>query len=260
MSQFADCSAIHDFLMKELRLLHVPVGIQFFFDEAGRAAFGARAHQVPRRSLTFCQAELGARMSDLRVLLDMEKLSCKGARYSFGVHTIQEKDVLANQKFCKDEEQTRAFLASKPRLEKELLAVGMSPLGMCDEVPDVVHFCCNTMQAHHLVVDWMAVSNVHPLRPALCMNSAMCGGIVFSYNSGQANLTLTCGGSYNSGKMERGEVNVMLPGNYMQPMAERMAKRIAETGGVSITRQGHPFPGADICKNCPMILFKEGSA
>lgn len=40
---------------------------------------------------------------------------------------------------------------------------------------------------------------------------------------------LPSSGSYNAGKTERGEINFILPGD--------------------------GFPGADICKNCPLILF-----
>ena len=113
------------------------------------------------------------------------------------------------------------------------------------------------MQAYHILNDWMAVRNVHPLRPVLCVNSAICGGSVFSFVEAQANLTLACAGSYNSGKMERGEINVMVPGGHIRDVAERMAARVAEKGGISLTREGRPFPGPDICQNCPLIAFRK---
>ena len=123
--------------------------------------------------------------------------------------------------------------------------------------PDVVHFCCDNMQAYHLLDDWMAVCDVHPFRPSLCVNSAVCGGTTFCFLQQQANLTLACGGSYNSGKMERGEINVMIPGKDIEAVVHRMEERVKKTGGVSLTRKGHPFPGADICLNCPVIVFKK---
>ena len=47
----------------------------------------------------------------------------------------------------------------------------------------------------------------------------------------------------------------MIPGEHVGDMVRRMERRVADTGGVSLTRNGHPFPGADICQNCPLIVF-----
>lgn len=80
-------------------------------------------------------------------------------------------------------------------------------------------------------------------------------GAVLTMTTRQANMTLACAGRYNSGKMERGESNVMIPGEHVGDMVRRMERRVADTGGVSLTRNGHPFPGADICQNCPLIVF-----
>ncbi len=255
---FTDYAELHEFFMRELRLMHAPVGIRFFFDEASLAAFKqARPHYAPIKPLTFCQAELGARMEGLTIVLDMEKLWCQGARFVFGLRDMEEGDLRMHRKFCVDDAQVRRVVESKPRLSgKKLLAVALSPLSAQAGKPDVVHFCCDNMQAYHILNDWMAVRDVHPLRPALCVNSAICGGAVFSFVEGQADLTLACAGSYNSGKMERGEINVMVPGDHIREVAERMAARVEKTGGVSLTREGQPFPGADICQNCPLIVFK----
>lgn len=259
MSGFEGYAGMHEFFIRELHLMHAPVGISFLFDGAELSAFRERyAPHVPTRALTFCQAELGARMEGLTVLLDMDKLWCEGARFVFGLRGVQESDVRQHRKFCTDDGQAREFLAGKPRLDKKLLAVGISPLAALAGSPDVVHFCCDNMQAYHLLDDWMAVRGVHPLRPALCVNSAICGGSVFSFMEEQANLTLACAGSYNSGKMERGEINVMIPGPHIAQVAARMAARVQATGGVSLTRAGQPFPGADICQNCPLIAFRAG--
>ncbi len=254
----SDFTLMHDFLMRSLRLMHEPVGITFIFDEESLGTIQRRGgYCEPVRPLTFCQAELGARMEGRTVLLDMKKLWCLDARCSFGVDEISDRVVNDLLRFGTDKEQVRAFVESKPRMEKAPLAVLMQPLRSCTVQPDVVHFCCDNMQAYHLVDDWMAVSNIHPFRPSLSMNSAVCGGTAFSFIHGQANMTLACAGSYNSGKMERGEVNVMIPGSYMHAVVRRMASRVEETGGVSLTRSGHPFPGADICQNCPLIVFRE---
>lgn len=254
----SDYAGMHDFLMRSLRLMHEPVGITFLFDEKELEEFcSGNVYHEPVRPLTFCQAELGARMEGHTVLLDMKKLWCLDARCSFGVDEVSDTVVRDLLRFGTDEEQVRRFVESKPRMEKAPVAVVMRPLREQTAMPDVVHFCCDNMQAYHLIDDWMAVVNVHPFRPSLSINSAVCCGTAFSYIHNQANLTLACAGSYNSGKMERGEINVMIPGAHIHGVVERMAGRVKKTGGVSITRSGHPFPGADICQNCPLIVFRK---
>ena len=249
---------MHDFLMRELRLMHVPVGITFLYaEEQIEACRNRYRFYRPIRPVTFCQAELGARMEGLNILLDMGRLWCRSARIGFGLQNPEPADIALHRKFCESEEQTVRVLDSKPRLRTAPpLAAVLVPLGNCLDTPDVVHFCCDNMQAYHLLNDWMAVEDVHPLRPNMCVNSSLCGGTVFTMLEQQANLTLACAGSYNSGKMERGEVNVMIPGQYIEGMVHRMKCRVADKGGVSLTREGHPFPGADICQNCPLIMFK----
>lgn len=256
-----ELSAIHELLMRELRLLHSPVGIRFFFEKEELESFRRDgAYHTPIRPLTFCQAELGARMEGIPVLLENSKLWCTDARCVFGMDKISDEIVADLGKFSESPEQARHFAESKPRMKKTVLAALLSPLKDLPMQPDIVHFCCDNMQAYHLVDDWMAVRNVHPFRPALCVNSAVCGGTAFSFIHNQANLTLACGGSYNSGKMERGEINVMIPGSDIKAVAARLQKRVRSTGGASLTRKGHPFPGADICLNCPVIVFKENNA
>jgi len=249
--------------MRELRLMHYPVAIKYFFNQAELDAFRKdQPHYAPVKPVTFCQAEIGARMEGLCVLVEKDKMGCTNAQFVLGWKGLDEAEVKSHAKYCADMEQARRFVDGKPRLpEGTLLAIAVSPLAMSVDLPDVVHFYCDNMQAYHLVDDWMATQGVHPFRPSLCMNSAACGGAVFTFNACQANISLACSGSYNAGKTERGEINVFVPGAHIGVMAERLAKRVAEKGGASITRIGHPFPGADICKNCPLIVFKkEGEA
>jgi len=53
---------------------------------------------------------------------------------------------------------------------------------------------------------------------------------------------------------------VAIPGADIGLVVARLMERKAATGGASLTRSGQPFPGADICKNCPLIVFKKGEA
>jgi len=258
-----DFVKMQELLMRELRLMHYPVAIKYFFDQAELDAFRKAApHYAPVKPLTFCQGEIGARMEGIPVLMERDKMGCTNAQFVFGWKALDEGEVKSHMKYCIDADQAKRFVETKPRLpEGKLLAVAVSPLAMAVGTPDVVHFYCDNMQAYHIVDDWMATQNVHPFRPSLCMNSAACGGSVTCFNTSQANISLACSGSYNAGKTERGEINVFIPGAHMEAIAARLAKRVTEKGGASITRLGEPFPGADICKNCPLIVFKkEGEA
>lgn len=258
-----DFAAMQELLMRELRLMHYPVAVTYFFDQASLDAFRKdQPHYSPVKALTFCQAEIGARMEGITVLVEKDRLGCTNAQFVMGWKGMDEAEVKSHAKYCADLEQAKRFVESKPRLpEGRLLAVAVGPLALAAGVPDVVHFYCDNMQAYHLVDDWMATRNVHPFRPSMSINSAACGGCVYTYNSGLANISLACSGSYNAGKTERGELNVFIPGADLEAMAARLRQRVAEKGGASLTRLGEPFPGADICKNCPLIVFKkEGEA
>ncbi|EPR44285.1 protein of unknown function DUF169 [Desulfovibrio sp. X2] len=261
MSQ-TDYARLQDVLMKELRLMHYPIAIKYFFDAAELERFKKEAeYYQPVKPLTFCQAEIGARMEGISVLMEEEKLGCTNAKFVFGWKGMDEGEVKSHSKYASDLEQAGRFVATKPRLpEGKLLAVAVTPLAATLFDPDVIHFYCDNMQAYHLLGDWMAVRDIHPLRPNLTVNSAACGGNVYVHDTGLANLYLACSGSYNSGKTERGEINVSIPGKDLPAMVARLEKRIADKGGAAITRLGEPFPGADICKNCPLITFTKGKA
>ncbi|MGI6656882.1 MAG: DUF169 domain-containing protein [Desulfobulbus sp.] len=250
---------LQEVLMRELRLMHVPVSIRYLFDAVELERFRSEcAHYEPVRPVTFCQVEIGARMQGLTVLMTPEKIGCNNAKCVFGWKAMDEGEIKSHLKYAADAEQARTMVESKPRLEDNALqAVVVSPLAQTAGPPDVVHFYCDNMQAYHLLGDWMVTQNVHPFRPSLTVNSASCGGAVYTLLSGQANLCLACSGSYNAGKTERGEINVTIPGAHLSAMVERLEKRVREHGGASITRIGDPFPGGDICKNCPLIVFKK---
>lgn len=247
-------------LMEELRLYHHPVGITWLFDEADIEAFKADNPdwQRPMRPTTFCQWEVAARMQGRTVIGTVDKLYCTNAQVSFGWREIDDNEVKSQLKYCRDEEQARRFLAGKPRFEQgKLKALAVQPFGRCRKVPDVVHFFADSMQAYHMAVDFMAATDIHPLPTQILMSSSSCGGSVHCWQSGLYNFTTPCSGAYNSGKMERGEANVFIPGKHIRKVVARMLERKAACGSSSITRPGDCFPGADICKNCPIILFKQ---
>jgi uncharacterized protein (DUF169 family) len=248
-------------LMDELRLMHYPVAVKFFFDEAEVEAFRARAEEffMPARPVTFCQWEIAARMQGQTVLGEKTHLGCTNAAYVFGWRSWSQAEVKSHAKYTCNLEQAERFLASKPRLpEGELQAIAVSPLGSACVPPDTVHFYVDNMQAYHLAVDYMAAMDIHPLQSNITMNSSACGGNVHTYQSQSFNMLPACSGSYNAGKTERGEVNVIIPGNHISQVVERLLERKGKAGAASITRPGDPFPGADVCKNCPLISYKPG--
>ena len=112
-----DYSEAQEFLMRELRLMTAPVAIKYFFDEQELAAFRSRAsHYVPIKPITFCQAEIGARMEDLAVLVEANKLGCSNARFVFGWKEFDEAEVKSHIKYCQDMDQADRFVQGKPRL------------------------------------------------------------------------------------------------------------------------------------------------
>jgi len=251
---------MQDVLMKELRLYHYPVAVKFFFDQAELDAFQKATPEIhtPIKPMTFCQWEIAARMSGQIVYSDVDGLGCGNAKFSFGWKGLDEAEIKAHRKYVRDLDQAERFVKTKTRLPEGLLGVAVAPLGSVDGLyePDTVHFYCDNMQAYHLAVDYMAATDTHPLRPSITMNSSACGGNVFTLVEQEFNMLPACSGSYNAGKTERGEINVIIPGKKFGAVMDRLMERI-EAASSSIPRPGDGFPGADVCKNCPLIVFKK---
>jgi len=251
---------MQEILMKELRLYHYPVAVKFFYekDELKRLYDAAPEIHTPLKPMTFCQWELGARMQGQVVYAGIDGLGCANAKYAFGWKGLDEGEIKGHAKYVQDLDQAERFVKSKHQLEEGLLGIAVAPLGLIDDLfePDTVHFYCDNMQAYHLAVDYMAATDTHPLRPNITMNSSACGGNVFSFVEQEFNMLPACSGSYNAGKTERGEINVIIPGTKFKATFDRLVDRI-EMASSSITRPGDGFPGADICKNCPLIIFKK---
>ncbi|XXJ18013.1 DUF169 domain-containing protein [Desulfovibrio caledoniensis] len=247
-------------LMKELRLYHYPVAVKFFFDQGELEEFQRNAPEIhaPLKPMTFCQWEIAARMQGQIVYSGVDGLGCSNARFCFGWKDLDDAEIKGHAKYVQDIDQAKRFVVSKPMLETKPLGIAVAPLGSIDGLyePDTVHFYCDNMQAYHLAVDYMAATDTHPLRPNITMNSSACGGNVFSFMEQEFNMLPACAGSYNAGKTERGEINVIIPGSKFGATFQRLMDRIEKTSS-SITRPGDGFPGADICKNCPLIIFKK---
>jgi uncharacterized protein (DUF169 family) len=182
-------------LMDELRLMHYPVAVKYIFKDEDLAAFEEKCPEFykPVKKMTFCQWEIAARMKGQTVLADRDGLGCSNAEFVFGWKPLDENEIKSHAKYTRNLEQAERFVKTKPRLpEGALKAVAVSPLADAVLPPDSVHFYCDNMQAYHLVVDYMAALDVHPLRTNITMNSSACAGNVFSYLERQANLCTAC--------------------------------------------------------------------
>jgi len=246
-------------LMDELRLMHYPIAVKFIFKDQELEDFIKHAsYYEPVKPVTFCQCEVAARMKGQTVFGTKEKLVCSNAIYNFGWKPLDDTEVKSHLKYTRDMDQALRFVKSKLRLpEGTLKAFVVSPLAETYFIPDTVHFYCDSMQAYHLLVDYMAAMDVHPLRLNQMVSSAACGGNIFSYLEKSANMVTPCSGSYNAGKTERGEINVIIPGDHIEAVVKRLMERIRDSGSASLTRPGDHFPGADICKNCTVIVFRK---
>ena len=72
-------------LMRELRLIHAPVAIKYFYDQKELDSFKeTQPHYSPMKPLTFCQSEVGARMEGITVIVEREKMGCTNASFVFG--------------------------------------------------------------------------------------------------------------------------------------------------------------------------------
>lgn len=257
---FENYKQIEELFMRQLKLYHNPVAVTWLFsDEEVQKFKWENDYATPVKPLTFCQWEIAARMENTTVLATVDKLGCTNAQVSFGWRDIDEREIKSQAKYCNDLEQAERFLRSKPAMERgSLKAIAVGPLGSARQRPDVVHFCCDNLQAYTLACDYMAATDTHPLRPQLMMSSAACGGSVFCWQENTFNYSTACSGSYNAGKTERGECYVFIPGNKIEAVAARLQSRVEKHGAASIATPGDPFPGRDVCKNCPLIIFKKG--
>ncbi len=245
-----DYAEIQETLQRHLRLLYYPVAVKFIFTEDELEKFRETAEYViPAHPLTFCQCVCAARQKGLTILGTREKLGCSNARYVFGWKNIDEREINAHLKYTRDRGQAERFIKTKPRLlEGKLKAFVVSSLGKAPMEPDVVHIICDNLQAHQLAVSYMTAFDKHPLQFNYTVNSAVCGGVVWVYLNRTMNIIPMCSGSYTSGKTERGETNVTIPGDHIEGTTKRLLDVVGEYGESL-------YPGMDVCKNCNLIRF-----
>ncbi len=244
-----------------LKMKYYPVAVKFFYssDELDRFKKNSE-YKVASHPFTLCHFVAASRQRGDILLATMDKTGCTNAKFVLGWKELDEGEIKSHLKYTKDRAQAERFIATKKRMPEGLLAFATAPLHKADYEPDVIHGMCDVLQAYHLGNDWCAAFDTHPFQMTMTMNSSVCHGIVRCYATQKPNITPMCSSSYTAGKTEQGEINWIWPGNDLKPTVKWMLERTVRDGGVSFSRTGETYPGFNICKLCPYLVFKDPPA
>lgn len=239
-----------------LKMKYYPVAVKFFFsdDELGQFK-GHVEYKTAIRPFTFCHHLAASRQRGDTLLGTSDQTGCTNAKYVMGWKELDETEVKSHLKYTKDWAQAERFLRTKNRLQSGLLAYATAPLHKAPYEPDVIHGMSDVLQAYHLGTDWCAVFDQHPFEMTMTMNSSVCHGIVATFVTQMPNITPMCSSSYTAGKTEQGEINWIWPGDQLEPTVRWMLERTVRDGGVSFPRTGETYPGFNICKLCPFLVW-----
>lgn len=251
-----DYAGAQEVLERLLKLDYHPVAIKFF--KSREEADKYKAEKRMAAKVTFCQFTAASRMANYVLKGSKDNILCESCLSTFGYTGLSEEEARGHMKYVLDFEKAKQVVASKPHLPLgEIHSFMTSPLAKTPVDPDVVMFVCNPLQAYHILNDYIGAFDVHPLQFNHTVSSAVCGGTVWSYLNHRPNMNTMCAGSYTSGKTEKGEVNVFIPGDRIMGVAKQLVARTKHSGGASFPYDGTEWPGLDVCKKCPMIRFKE---
>lgn len=244
--------------MQELyKLEYNPVAIKFFFDQEEYDKF--EAEKVPGPKMTFCQVALASRMDNFITKFDQEKLLCGNAKTVFGMCEGSDEEVDGHVKYTNNWDLAKECLYAKPMFPLgELKGIATAPLYKAPFEPDVVFMITNAFQAYHILNDYIGATKTPVLNFSHTINSAVCGGAVGCFQKQTPEMKTMCAGSFTSGKTEKGEVNIFIPGTQIAALAKQLIERSAKYGAASMLGPGgQEYPGTDVCKKCPMIKFKD---
>lgn len=184
---------------------------------------------------------------------------CDNCKTVMGFREAEDAEVDDHVKYTIDWDFAKECLMTKPKFPVgKLKGFAFAPLGKAEFDPDVVFFVINPLQAYHIINDYIGAYKVHPVTFTHTVNSAVCGGSVNCYTENKINMNTMCAGSFTSGKTEKGEVNLYIPGSKIEGVVKQLLRRTEKYGGPSMLGSpGQEYPGMDVCKKCPMIKFKE---
>ena len=239
-----------------LKMKYYPVAIKYFFSEDELNAFKKSVeYKVGLHPYTFCHFVAASRQRGEILLGTAEKTGCTNAKYVMGWKGMDDGEIKSHLKYTKDWQQAERFLKTKKRLPDGLVAFATAPFHKAPYEPDVIHGMCDVLQSYHLGNDWCAAFDTHPLQMTMTMNSSICHGCVACYVDQKPNITPMCSSSYTAGKTEQGEINWILPGSHLEPTVRWTLERTARDGGASFPRTGETYPGFNICKLCPYLVW-----
>lgn len=239
-----------------LRMKYYPVAVKFFFSADELEEFKKKAdYKVPAHAFTFCHYLAASRQRGDILLMDAKGLGCTNAHFVFGWKEFDEGEVKSHLKYATDMSQAEAIVKRKKRLSDKLLAVATAPIHKAPFKADVVHGMCDVLQAYHIGNDWQSAMNIFPFEMTMTTNSSACHGVVSVFLSKKPNITPMCSGSYTAGKTEQGELNWLWPGEQLEPTVRRLLERTARDGGASFPRTGETYPGFNMCKLCPFLVW-----
>ena len=239
-----------------LKMKYYPVAIKYFFSEDELNAFKKNVeHKVGLHPYTFCHFVAASRQRGEVLLGTEDKTGCTNAKYVMGWKGLDDGEIKSHLKYTKDWQQAEKFLKTKKRLPDGLVAFATAPLHKAPYEPDVIHGMSDVLQSYHLGNDWCAAFDTHPLQMTMTMNSSICHGCVACYVDQKPNITPMCSSSYTAGKTEQGEINWILPGAHLEPTVRWTLERTVRDGGASFPRTGETYPGFDICKLCPYLVW-----
>jgi uncharacterized protein (DUF169 family) len=241
-----------------LRMKYYPVAVKFFYDQKELDAFKKKGeYKVSAHPFTFCHYLAASRQRGDILLSEMKGIGCTNAQYIFGWKEYDEGEMKSHLKYTKDQAQAERLVKSKKRLHQGLLAIATAPLHKAPFKPDVIHGMSDVLQAYHLGNDWSAAHDIFPFEMTMTMNSSACHGVSAVFLTGKPNITPMCSGSYTAGKTEQGEINWIWPGNQLEPTVRWMLERTVRDKGTSFPRTGETYPGFNMCKLCPFLVFHQ---
>lgn len=250
---FEEISGAMEYLYK---LSYHPVAVKFFWDQGEYDGFAAE--KVPGPKMTVCQIALASRMGNNIMKAAEDNLLCGNARTCFGFREPSDSEVDGHVKYTADWDLAKECLWAKARLPEGLKGFATAPLGKANFEPDLLFMVVEPLQAYHILNDYIGARKVPALNFYHTVNSAVCGGMAYCYNEQKPNMNTMCAGSYTSGKTERGEVNVFIPGKDIRDLSRQLLNRTVKYGGASMIGSGGvDFPGLHVCKQCPMVRFKD---
>ncbi|MBF0395872.1 MAG: DUF169 domain-containing protein [Desulfobacterales bacterium] len=240
-----------------LRMKYYPVAIKFFYSEDELSNFKkSENYKIALHPFTFCHYLSASRQKGDILLGTAKELGCSNAKYVFRWKEFDEGEIKSHIKYAKDREQAERFVKTKKRLPINLLAFATAPLHKATFKPDVIHGISDVLQAYHIANDWCTAKDIHPFEMSMTMNSSACHGSTAVFITNKPNITPMCGGSYTSGKTEQGEINWIWPGQDIEPTIRWTLERTVRDGGVSYPRTGETYPGFNMCKLCPFLVWR----